>query len=160
MSKKLDKDGRVFGKEIIEEQFMVKYSGACKRNKDISVNCDGDCASCKVVNVETGKFDIYGFMEQATPMQLDDVANTEESCEKRGSEQTAKNYSYVKVEKNQFIKFLRKYPRRLAYNLCMDLLSFYDISLNEKPCQESKVAKIYCGEFSIREDILKEIENG
>ena len=45
---------------------MVKYSGACKRNKDYSVNCDGDCASCKVVNAETGKFDIYGFMEQAT----------------------------------------------------------------------------------------------
>ena len=54
---------------------MVKYSGACKRNKDYSVNCDGDCTSCKVINAETGKFDIYGFMEQATPLKLDGAVN-------------------------------------------------------------------------------------
>ena len=33
-------------------------------------------------------------------------------------------------------------------------------NLNKKPCQESQVATIYMGEFSIREDILKEVENG
>ena len=143
---------------------MVKYSGACKRNKDYSVNCGGDCASCKVVNAETGKFDIYGFMEQATPLKLDDK-ETIEPCEKedRTLEQTRtdyENYSYVEVNRNQFDEFLDKYPRKLVQDLYMDMYSFYDFSLNERPCQESQVATIYYDEFSIREDILKEIENG
>lgn len=141
---------------------MVKYSGACKRNKDYSVNCEGDCASCKVVNAETGKFDIYGFMEQATPLHLDDEVNTEKSCEKedRSSEQTTRNYTYVTVSKTQFDEFLHKYPRKLTQDLYMDMYSFYDFSLNEMPCQESQVATIYYGEFSIREDLLKEVKNG
>ena len=164
MSKKLDKDGRVNGKEVIEEQFMVKYSGACKRNKDYSVNCDGDCTSCKVVNAETKEFDIYGFMEQATPLKLDDAVNVEqkESCEKEGRvlEQSMENYNYVTVNRAQFDAFLSKYPRKLVQDLYMDMYSFYDFSLNETPCQESQVATIYYGEFSIREDILKEFENG
>ena len=139
---------------------MVKYSGACKRNKDYSVNCDGDCAPCKVINAETGKFDIYGFMEQATPLKLEDTEQ-EEVCgkEDRGLEQTTKNYSYVVVRENQFYAFLRKYPRKLTQDLYMDMYSFYDFSLNKKPCQESQVATIYMEEFSIREDILKEVEN-
>ena len=143
---------------------MVKYSGACKRNKDYSVNCDGDCTSCKVINAETGKFDIYGFMEQATPLKLDGAVNVEqkESCEKegRGLEQSMKNYTYVTVSKTQFDKFLRKYPRKLSQDLYMDMYSFYDFSLNKMPCQESQVATIYYGEFSIREDLLKEVKNG
>lgn len=143
---------------------MVKYSGACKRNKDYSVNCEGDCASCKVINADTGKFDIYGFMEQATPLKLDDKETTkqEESCgkEDRALEQTMKNYSYVTVSRTQFDEFLNKYPRKLTQDFFMDMYSFYDFSLNEEPCQESQVAKIYYDEFSIREDILKEIENG
>ena len=86
---------------------MVKYSGTCKRNKDYSVNCEGDCASCKIVNAETGKFDIYGFMEQATPMKLEDT-DYKETCgkEDRGSEQTTRNYSYVTVSETQFDEFL------------------------------------------------------
>ena len=163
MSKKLDKDGSVIGKEVIEEESMVKYSGACKRNKDYSVNCEGDCTSCKVVNAETGKFDIYGFMEQATPLKLDEAVNVEqkESCEKegRGLEQSMENYNYVTVSRTQFDAFLDKYPRKLVQDLYMDMYSFYDFSLNEAPCQESQVATIYYGEFSIREDILKEVEN-
>lgn len=143
---------------------MVKYSGACKRNKDYSVNCDGDCTSCKVINAETGKFDIYGFMEQATPLKLDGAVNVEqkESCEKegRGLEQSMENYTYVTVSKTQFDKFLHKYPRKLSQDLYMDMYSFYDFSLNEMPCQESQVATIYYGEFSIREDLLKEVKNG
>ena len=143
---------------------MVKYSGACKRNKDYSVNCEGDCSSCKVVNAETKKFDIYGFMEQATSMKLDDEVNAEqkESCEKegRGLEQSMKNYNYVTVSRAQFVAFLSKYPRKLEQDLYMDMYSFYDFSLNEAPCQESQVATIYYGKFSIREDILKEFENG
>ena len=163
MSKKLDKDGSVIGKEVIEEESMVKYSGACKRNKDYSVNCEGDCTTCKVVNAETGKFDIYGFMEQATPLKLDEAVNVEqkESCEKegRGLEQSMENYNYVTVSRTQFDAFLDKYPRKLVQDLYMDMYSFYDFSLNEAPCQESQVATIYYGEFSIREDILKEVEN-
>ena len=143
---------------------MVKYSVACKRNKDYSVNCEGDCNSCKVVNAETKEFDIYGFMEQATPLKLDDGVNAEqkESCEKegRGLEQSMENYNYVTVSRTQFDAFLSKYPRKLEQDLYMDMYSFYDFSLNEAPCQESQVATIYYGEFSIREDILKEFENG
>lgn len=143
---------------------MVKYSGACKRNKDYSVNCDGDCASCKVINAETGKFDIYGFMEQATPLKLDDKEATKQNkpCREEDTalEQTMKDYSYVTVSRTQFDEFLNKYPRRLTQDLYMDMYSFYDFSLNEKPCQESQVATIYYDEFSIREDLLKEIENG
>ena len=82
---------------------MVRYSGACKRNKDYSVNCEGDCTSCKVVNAETGKFDIYGFMEQATPLKLEDTEYEEargkedRGSEDRGSEQTTRSYSYVTI---------------------------------------------------------------
>ena len=159
MSKKLDKDDRAIGKEIIEEQFMVKYSGACKRDKDYYANCEGDCASCKVVNAETKKFDIYGFMEQATPLKLDDKETTEQK-EDRSLEQSMKNYNYVTVSRAQFDAFLDKYPRKLIQDLYMDMYSFYDFSLNEAPCQESQVAMIYYGEFSIREDILKGLENG
>ena len=173
MSKKLDKDDRAIGKEIIEEQFMVKYSGACKRDKDYYANCEGDCASCKVVNAETKKFDIYGFMEQATPLKLDDKETTEQATpmklddketteqkEDRSLEQSMKNYNYVTVSRAQFDAFLDKYPRKLIQDLYMDMYSFYDFSLNEAPCQESQVAMIYYGEFSIREDILKGLENG
>jgi hypothetical protein len=71
-----------------------------------------------------------------------------------------KNYSHVMVSKTYFDKFLNKYPRELTQDLYMDMYSFYDFSLNEKPCQESQVAKIYYDEFRIREDILKETENG
>ena len=70
------------------------------------------------------------------------------------------NYSYVTVNRTQFDEFLNKYPRKLTQDFFMDMYSFYDFSLNEEPCQESQVAKIYYEEFSIREDILKEIENG
>lgn len=141
---------------------MVKYSGACKRNKDYYVNCEGDCSTCKVVNAETKKFDIYGFMEQATPMKLDDKETTEttEQKEDRFLGQSMKNYNYVTVSRAQFDDFLDKYPRKLEQDLYMDMYSFYDFSLNEAPCQESQVATIYYGEFSIREDILKEFENG
>ena len=85
-----------------------------------------------------------------------------ESCEKegRGLEQSMENYTYVTVNKTQFDKFLRKYPRKLSQDLYMDMYSFYDFSLNEMPCQESQVATIYYGEFSIREDLLKEVKNG
>ena len=140
---------------------MVKYSGVCKRNKDNSVNCDGDCTSCKVVNAETGKFDIYGFMEQATPMKLEDTEQ-EETCgkEDRGLEQSKENYNYVTVSRDKFDAFLDKYPRKLEQDFYMDMYSFYDFSLNEAPCQESQVATIYYDEFRIREDILKEFENG
>lgn len=142
---------------------MVKYSGACKRNKDYSVNCKGDCTSCKVVNAETGEFDIYGFMEQAIPLKLDDEGSVEqkESCGKEGRilEQTDKNYSYVTVSRTQFDEFLNKYPRKLIQDLYMEMYSFYDFSLNEEPCQESQVATIYYGKFAIREDILKGFEN-
>ena len=173
MSKKLGKDDSIVGKEVIEEEFMVKYSGACKRNKDYTVNCKGDCTSCKVVNAETGKFDIYGFMEQAIPLKLDDKETTEQATpvklDDKGTteqkedislEQSMENYNYVEVSRNQFDAFLDKYPRKLEQDLYMDMYSFYDFSLNETPCQESQVATIYYGEFRIREDILKEFENG
>lgn len=143
---------------------MVKYSGACKRNKDYSVNCEGDCAFCKVVNAETKKFDIYGFMEQATPMKLDDMETTyssdsSEQKEDKFLDQSMENYNYVTVSRTQFDDFLDKYPRKLIQDFYMDMYSFYDFSLNEAPCQESQVAKIYYDEFSIREDILKRFEN-
>ena len=137
---------------------MVKYSGACKRNKDYYVNCEGDCTSCKVINAETKKFDIYGFMEQATPLKLDDKETTEQK-EDRSLEQSKENYNYVTVSRTQFDDFLDKYPRKLIQDLYMDTYSFYDFSLNEAPCQESQVAMAYYDEFRIREDILKEFEN-
>lgn len=149
---------------------MVKYSGACKRNKGYSVNCEGDCTSCKVINAETKEFDIYGFMEQAIPLKLDDKEITEqketieqkettEQKEDRSLEQSMENYNYVTVSRTQFDDFLDKYPRKLIQDLYMDMYSFYDFSLNEAPCQESQVAMVYYDEFRIREDILKEFEN-
>ena len=64
-------------------------------------------------------------------------------------------YVWVKVDKETFNKFLDNYPRELVADLCMDRYSFYDFTLNEKPCLESTVAydDTYSG-YSIRKDLI------
>ena len=51
-----------------------------------------------------------------------------------------------RVEKAVFYTCLNNYPKRLTHDFFMDLDSWYDLSITEEPCEESKMFKIYLGE--------------
>lgn len=67
-----------------------------------------------------------------------------------------KKYEWVEVDKETFNKFLDNYPRKLDADLFMDRYSFYDFTLNEKPCSTSEVAydDSYSG-YKIRKDLME-----
>jgi len=54
------------------------------------------------------------------------------------------------VTKEEFIKFLDNYPRKLTGDFFMDEYAFYDFTICDEPCEESKVAKDYMGEYEIK----------
>lgn len=54
------------------------------------------------------------------------------------------------VTKEEFKEFLDNYPRKLTADFFMDEYAFYDFTICDKPCEKSRVASDYMGEYKIK----------